>query len=45
MIIISFRDAQKRGSVALSSEVLAEIPNQLLDYMQSKGIVPNPPRK
>eukprot|EP01038_Epipyxis_sp_PR26KG_P011510 gene11510-15417_t len=42
---VGFRDAQKRGSVALSSEVLAEIPNQLLDYMQSKGIVPNPPRK
>ena len=27
----------------LAKEVLAEIPGQLLSFMQSRGFVPNPP--
>ena len=38
---VPFRDV-KGDSIRLAKEVLAEVPNQLTGYYQSKGIRPNP---
>eukprot|EP01038_Epipyxis_sp_PR26KG_P008215 gene8215-11116_t len=42
---VSFRDQRKKGSTSLSADVLAEIPNQLLKYMELNSIVPNPKKQ
>jgi hypothetical protein len=40
---VSFRDYANKGIATLASEVLAEVPRQVLDYMNKRGIRPNPP--
>jgi len=39
---VAFRDYGKANIVNLARDTLAEIPNQLLGFMKSKGFVPNP---
>ncbi len=42
---VPLRQFQSRGGAnfSLAKETLAEIPTQLLSFMKSKGIKPNPP--
>eukprot|EP01038_Epipyxis_sp_PR26KG_P006850 gene6850-9379_t len=39
---VSFREQQKNGAASIAADVLAEIPGQLLKYMELNGIKPNP---
>ena len=40
---VPFRKFRTQGAERLAMEVLAEVPEQLIGYMRSKGIVPNAP--
>jgi hypothetical protein len=39
----SFKDHISKGVPAVAQQVLAEVPNQLLQYMAARGIMPNRP--
>jgi protein involved in ribonucleotide reduction len=38
---VAFRDTVAQGTSVLAQEVLAEIPNQVVDFMEKHSIVPN----
>lgn len=42
---VPFRNFKNVHYSCLAKEVLAEVPNQLLAYMKSKNVIPNPPRQ
>eukprot|EP01038_Epipyxis_sp_PR26KG_P010276 gene10276-13818_t len=42
---VPFRKFHNDGLSALASEVLAEVPSQLLKFMEHQNILPNPPRR
>ncbi len=41
---VSFRECAAKGAGELANEVLAEIPNQLLQFMKNANIKPNAKR-
>ncbi len=41
--ILSFSDFASKGAAILASEVLAEVPKQVVEYMTKRGIRPNAP--
>ncbi len=42
LFLFSFRDFASKGAAILASEVLAEVPKQVVEYMTKRGIRPNP---
>ena len=41
---VPYDDTIAKGHASLASEVLAEIPDQILQYYEKRGIRPNPPK-